>query len=231
VINTTLAQLALRNRLLGLSIASTGSATLVATTTGYTRAAGSFLTDLFAPSMEITPTGFPENPVDVLIGVTATTLTTANAHAAAVSGAARTIAAKLPVGRAFENIVFSPTTGRPWIEEDFVPNGSALRTFAGDGGQLEDRGLYVVKYYGLSNLPNVNPPAGAGISAIRRATDAIKALYSPGTRFTLSDATVLRIRSDVAPIAGQMIPLENGYSAVTITIPWSLRSRNAAVSV
>ena len=52
------ALLALRNRVLSVVTATTGSTTLVATTTGYTRATGSFVTEGFRIGMELAGTGF-----------------------------------------------------------------------------------------------------------------------------------------------------------------------------
>jgi hypothetical protein len=50
--------LALRGRVLTLSVATTGTTSLAATATGYTRAAGSFVTDGFKPGMEVLAAGF-----------------------------------------------------------------------------------------------------------------------------------------------------------------------------
>ena len=52
------ALLALRGRALTLSVATTGSTSLSATTTGYARAAGSFITDGLVVGAEITASGF-----------------------------------------------------------------------------------------------------------------------------------------------------------------------------
>jgi len=208
--------LALRNRALAVSVATTGSTSLSATATGYARAAGSFITDGFSVGMEITPAGFATNTVDVLTGVTATALTTKNARAVEAVAAGRTISVGFPAVRAFENVTLTPTSGRPYIEEDFVPATNSLLSFPASGGTVEETGLYVIKWYGLSDT---------GVSALRKSVDALKALFAPGTTLTAGSNTV-RVRGDTATQAGQIIPLAGGWSVLTLTIPWRAYSVN-----
>jgi hypothetical protein len=70
--------------------AETGDMTLVATTTGYTRADGSFVDDGFVVGMTITPTGFAANTVTTVTAVAALTLTT-SARAAEAGAAGRAL--------------------------------------------------------------------------------------------------------------------------------------------
>ena len=208
--------LALRTRALTAVAATTGTATLSATTTGYARASGSFVTDGFSVGMEITPTGFTTNTVDVLTGVTALTLTTANARSAEASAGSRSIVCGVPAIRAYENISLTPTPGRPYIEEEFVPATMTLVAGPASGGFLEETGLYVVKIFGVS---------GVGVSAIRKYAEAIKALFTPGTNIT-AGSNVVRVRGDTSTQTGQLIPLTSGWTAITITIPWRSYSTN-----
>lgn len=209
-------QLALRNRALSLTVCTTGSTSLSATTTGYARTAGSFVTDGFVIGQEITPTGFATNTVDVVKAVTALTLDTVTARAAEVAAGSRTIAVKLPALRAWENVDFTATTGRPYIEEDFAPGTHRIITAPMQGARAEQDGLYMLKLYGLSNV---------GISALRKTADAILALYTPGTVLT-SGSTSVYVRGDPAPVAAQILPQGNGWSVLPLSIYWRARSVN-----
>jgi hypothetical protein len=206
---------ALRTQLLTLSVCTTGSATLSATATGYARTTGSFLTDGFAVGMEITPTGFAANTVAVLTGVTALTLTTA-ARAVEVAAAGRTIACLLPAGRAWENVAYTPTTNRPWVEEDYLP-GPAQQIPLGSLGDVETLPQYVVKVYGVP---------GTGLAALHRYGDAILNLFPPRTALTLSTGDVLRVRINPAPYRGQLVQDTAGFAVTVVTIPCAVRSAN-----
>lgn len=217
MISHTAALIALRTQALTLSVATTGSTTLTATTTGYLRAdGGSFLTDGFAVGMEITPSGFASNPVDVLTGVTATTLTTRTARASETSGSGRTIAVGLPALRAWENVDFTPTAGRWYVDEDYLPGPVEQQTFGGVGGEIETLPQYVLKLYGSANT---------GATALYKVADALLALFAPKRTLTLSTGDTVAVRTSPAPYRGQLLPSDTGWSLVTVTIP--LRSRSA----
>lgn len=215
MLNHTLAVLALRAHLATLSIASTGATNLVATTTGYTRPAGSFITDGFAKGMEITPTAFASNPVDTLTSVAALELKTTNARSAEALAGGRTIAAKLPVIQAWENIEATPLTARWYLEEEYLPGPSNL---LGTSRFLECFPTYIVKLYGLSNT---------GITALYRGADAVLALFPPRQAFTLSTGDVLRVRTNPAPSRGQLIPLAAGRAAIVVTVPLRAETANS----
>jgi len=219
MVDITSAQLALRARALTLSVCTTGSTSLARTTTGYTRAAGSFVTDGFAVGMELLEAGFPTNAYRVVTNVAAGTLTVAGTLTASGAAGSRSLTVGLPEGRAWDNAVFTPIAGRPYLEEDMVPATSSLVTFRSQGsGSVEETGLYLFRWYGLP---------GTGLSALRKSVGALKALFAPGQGFTLSDGSVVRVRVDIGPYAGKIIPLEGGgWSVCTLTIPWSARSTN-----
>lgn len=209
--------LALRTQALTLSVVTTGSATLAATTTGYTRSSGSFLTDGFATGMEITPTGFTSNPVDIVTNVTAGVLSVKTARTAESAAAGKTIAVGLPALRAWENLDFTPTAGRWFVEEDYLP-GPAAQITLGRYGQIETLPQYVLKLYGMSNT---------GPGALYRAADALLTLFAPRTEFTCSTGDVVMVRTNPAPYRGQLIPAEAGWSAVVVTIPCLVRAANS----
>ena len=72
----SLVHLALRARAEGLVVCTTGVMALAATTSGYTRASGSFVADGFAIGQEIVPASFATNTPRVVKAVSALTLTT-----------------------------------------------------------------------------------------------------------------------------------------------------------
>lgn len=190
---------------------------LAATATGYTRTAGSFLTDGFAPGMEVTPAGFAANPVSVITAVNATTLTVKDARAVEAVATGRSLSVALPVGRAWENRAYDPTTGSPWIEEDYLP-GPMRQTTIGPRGTLEATPQYVVKVYGS---------AGTGVGGLYGYADALLTLFAPRTSMTLTNGDVLRVRTDPAPYRSQLQQVEPGWAAVVVTIPLRLETANA----
>ena len=217
MINQIEAHLALRNRLLGLTVATTGSTTLTATRTGYTRAAGSFVTDGFYPGMEVTPSGFTTNTVDIITRVEATTLTTKNIHPAEASGGSRTLAVTLPALRSWENVAFEPVEGRPFIEEEFIPGTSELIAMPFAGGVTEETGLYVVRWYGLPEYD---------MTAMRKSVNEVLELFTPGTQVT-SGSTTLRVRGDIGPQASRIDKTGDGWVVVTIEVPFIAHAINA----
>jgi hypothetical protein len=225
VLDHTSSQLALRGRVLTLSVATTGTTSLAATATGYTRAAGSFVTDGFKPGMEVLAAGFAtsgNNGYKILTAVAAGTLTVSSSTTMSTeaAGGNESIVCGLPETRAWENVTTTPVPGRWYIEEDYVPATQQLITMPANSGTVEERGLYTLKLYGLS---------GYGVSSIRKAADAVLALFAPGTTVTAA-SDVVRVRTDVAPWAGQLLPLEGGWTVVTITVPFAARTTNTVAA-
>lgn len=227
-------QMALRNRALGLVIATTGAATLAATATGFTRDAGSFLDDGFVPGMEICSAGWnssANNGTGVVSGVTDLALTVSMFAIATVAGVqtitrpatvveaadvGRTIVAGLPSQRAWENKELIPGATIPYVEEDFIPATHRIVTAPADGGLVEETGLYVLKWYGVPNI---------GIAALRKSSFALAKLYAPGTNLA-AGTDVVTMRGDTAVQSGQILQLSTGWAALVLTVPWRARSRN-----
>jgi hypothetical protein len=241
MIDQAAAHLALRNRASGLVVATTGTTSLSVTSSGIARTTGSFATDRFAVGMDVTPAGFGvagnnhtalvTSVTPLLLGVQLFTVTPhpGNGNAtvsypsltpeAAASG--RSVIAGLPSRRAYELVDFQIAAGIPYLDEDFVPAGGRQYTGPLVGGDIEETGLYVLKWYGTS---------GAGITALRRSVDALKARYAPGTPIT-SGADEVRIRTDLIPFAGQVLPNQDGGLALlTLTIPWRAHSQNVLIA-
>lgn len=227
MIDQTAATLALRNRALAVSVATTGVASIAASSTGYARTTGSFVTDGFVVGLEILASGFAlsaNNGYKIITQVSAlsmkvSSLTTMATEAA---GGNETLAASLPEGRAFDNIAFEPVSGRPYLEEDFIPATTALRGQK-NGGLVIETGLYVLKLYGL---------ADTGVSAIRKTMDALKALFAPATTITAGSHT-LHVGGNpnggaeqLGAYAGQILPQGDGRSLCVLTVPWYALSNN-----
>jgi hypothetical protein len=211
-----IAQLALQERLQTVEVATTGSTTLSATATGYARSAGSFVTDEFAAGMEVTPTGFTQTSIGVVTRVEVLNLTIAGGRTVESAGAGRTIAAKLPLLRGWENIKLEPVSGRPYISADYVPATTQLLTTRSPG-VVEETGLYVVRWYGLANV---------GLLGLTRCAQAVLALFPPGNTLSLSDGSALRWRENPGPFRGLARADAPGWAVVTVTVPWRLYTTN-----
>ena len=213
-------QLALRNRAKTLTVCTTGSITMAATATGYTRAdGGSFVTDGLKAGMEVTPVGFTANPVDVITSVTAGAVTVATARAVQSSASGKTLKVVLPAARAWENDKFDPVPGHVYLEEDFVPGTHQLVTFPASQGRAEETGLYILKWYGLADY---------GTAALLKQADAVRALFTPGVTLSAGSNT-LRMQPNTAVSVSQILPVTGGWAVIVITIPWLARSRNTVV--
>jgi hypothetical protein len=210
VIDHTMLQLALRAKLLTLSVATTGSTSLSATPTGYARTTGNFYTDGFWPGFEIVTAGFASNGTRVITQVTPTTITVAGSLTPEVAAAGRTLSVGLPSNRAWENVTYVPVTGVPYIEEQYIP-GPAAMVNDGYAGLLELRPMY---------SPRVYVPLDTGISADGRYADAITRLFLPGTTLPLATGDQFVVRGDAAPMRGHRAPSATpGWSCIPITIP------------
>jgi hypothetical protein len=217
MINHVDLHLALRTRLLDVVVCTTGSATIAATPSGFSRTSGSFLTDGFRVGMEIQPFGFTTAEPAVVSAVTATMLTVTGTRVPQGAASGRRVDAVLPSRRAWENMEFRPEPGWPYLEEDFVPGTSELRSASANGGLLEDTGLYVLRCVGLQ---------GTGSLAIRAMVAAMQARYAPGLALLVA-AGAAYVRGDVAPTSSAIRRLDGGWAVCTLTVPWRAYARNA----
>lgn len=208
-------QLALRAKLATLTVATTGTMTLAATTSGYTRATGSFLTDGFAVGMEVTPAGFSSTTPRVITAVSALSMTVNATLTAQTAAGGRSLTVGLPSNRAWENVAFQPTAGVPWVREEFIPGPTAQVTI-GPGGDLEATPMYAV---------HVNVKDDTGLTA-KRYVQALRVLFAPRTQIPLSTGDTLRVRADTGPYAGQLLQSQPGFAVQPLTIPLRLRSPN-----
>lgn len=209
---------ALRTRLRTLSVCTTGSVTLAATATGYSRASGSFLTDGFRVGMELVPTGFSDSAAKTIRAVSALAITTEPAPTATnVAASGRTLAVGLPASVAYENVAHTPPdTPAPWVGEQYLP-GPMARITMGPSGLLEVLPLYIVTVY-------------TAIAIDTAALDAYLAAllnhFAPGTPIPLDSGDFFTVRGDPAPFQGQV--LSDGTGArVACTIPLRHRTTNS----
>jgi hypothetical protein len=211
-------QLALRQKLLTLEVATTGSISIEATATGYTRATGSFITDGFAVGMEVVGTGFSDADNNEAKTITAVTALTMDADGCAVEAAgSRTLSVALPEIRLWENIPATPIMDRPYVTEQYLP-GPTLKETLGTFAELELRPMYVVTIHAVANR---------GLAAAAKYADAILELFAPGTAMTATNGDTLRVRNDVGPYRGQLLQESPGWAFVPVNIPLRVRSTNS----
>lgn len=211
-------RLALRKHLLTLSVCTTGSTTLAATATGYSRAAGSFLDDGFAVGMEVTPDGFTQESTGVITGLTALTMEILGGRTAEASGSGRTLSVGLPESRAWENVDHEPTAGVPYVQEDYAP-GAARQVGLDPASETEVRITYA---------PKIHVPEDTGPGAADAYADAILALFPPGLGLSVDEGT-LRVTGRPAPWRGQAVRSKPGFVTVPVNIPLMIRSVMAIV--
>jgi hypothetical protein len=223
-------QKALRVKALTLAVCTTGSTTLASTTTGYTRSAGSFVTDGFKVGMEVTASGFSSNNgTGVISAVGALSMsvtgydvdtdgTVASRTFTAESAAAgRTIVVNMPALRAWENIKFVPHAEKPYVREQYLP-GPTTQITLGATAQLEGLVTYVLQVFVPSNV---------GIGAASEYADALLTHFAPGTAITLSSGDYFAVRRDVAPFRGQLLQADSLHAVIPVTVPLRLRTTNS----
>lgn len=216
---STNVDLAFRARLATLTVCTTGSTTLAATSAGYTRSSGSFVDDGFAAGMEVTQTGFGSQGPALIEEVTATLLRIRGGRTAAQAASGRTLRVGLPSLVSYENgPVFEPVQGRSYLELQLVEQPPELLSFPANGGTSEERGLYVVRWYSV---------AGYGRTGIGRCVDAVKALFTSGTTFAAPDGSTVRVRGDAGPSASQLQNRPAGFALIAVSIPWRRYVANA----
>lgn len=219
MLDIALARGAFRTRAAQLVVATTGLATLSATSTGYARTAGSFIADGFVVGQDLTPTGFTQTTVGVISGVSALALTIDGGRTVQTAGANRSLVSGLPTLRVLQNVPFTRIAGRPFVVEGFPLGGASVQTIPGRTGRLQQDGLSVWTWYGI---------AGVGTSAIDKGVAALMARFAPYTRLTLSDGTNVDMRGDASPTASDLVA-EDGWIRSTITLPWRASTRNAVL--
>lgn len=215
---------AVRAQLLTLAVCSSSTGNLSATSTGYARGAGSFVTDGFLVGQEVAASGFTNsnnNGVGVITNVTALALTVTKTPATTTeaSGGGRALSVGLPAAIRYENVTRGKKSVQDQltVEEAYLPGPMTLAT-VGPSGTVIGRPTYVVKYY---------LPQNGGIACARSYTKATLALFPMGQPFNLSNGDTVRVRGDTGPSADQLRPDDPGWVVLTLTIPLRIYSINA----
>jgi hypothetical protein len=204
---------AIRERLKSLTVATTGEAPISATSTGYLRTTGSFIEDNFLVGAEVTPIGFAVSTPGIITEVTHTTLTIEGGRTPEVSDV-RILKIGLPAGRAWENMSFTPTDLRWYVDEDYIP-GPVNQVTLGSDGELDSEPVYVIRLHGL---------ARRGVAALYRVTDAILRLFLPNSHMLVSDGSYLYVKNSPAPFRGQLFSEGSSHAVIVITIPMWVRT-------
>lgn len=219
MISKRAARIGLQTRVLGTVIATTGSTTLAATATGYTRASGSFLDDGFLIGMEATPAGFAANGRSVIRDVSASEIVIAGARAVEVASGSRSLTAYLPARRAHDSTL-DPIAGQSSLRTEFVP--ATLETISmapNNGNALETFAFFVTLY----------APTDAGPDLFDVTLDAVLARLSSGTIID-AGAHTLSVMWKPGPHRGQVLPHSiAGMSYAQAVISLSAQSRTAVL--
>ena len=215
-------QLAYRAKLATLSVCTTGSTSLGATGTTFTRAGGSFLTDGFYVGMEVKGTGFGalNNAAANVVDVAALTLTVNRTLVTEVASAGRTLSVGLPSKVAYENDDFADDDlepGEPFFEEEFLP-GPTMQLTAGDGGTIKAEPTLIL---------SISVPKGTGVGASNGYRKALLSLFAPKVVMTLTNGDFLRVRTDPGPWAEQLLQLRPGWATTPVNIPLRLYTINS----
>lgn len=205
------------------ALADTGFVALGTTTSAYTRASGSFITDGFEPGMEVTASGWSggdsgNNGTSTVVEVQALTLTVNRALTATTAGGFCNLTVGIPAHAADENVEFDPPTGSPWIEEEFVSGPQRVLTAPASSGTIE--------YDPLVHL-HVHVPENTGPEAVESYADALLQVFRPNTAITLSDGKVVRVRTDAAVYRGPIRRNREGFSTVRVSVPLRMHYVNA----
>lgn len=234
MIDHSAALLAVRAKALTLSVVSTTDS-ISATTTGYVRASGSWLTDGYAVGQQVTASGFTasgNNGDKVVTAVSATTLTVLGVDVAAdgartiaaaadtevESAGSRTISVGLPTYAELTNSKIVPGPGVPWWREEYLPQ-PGTRTGIGANAMVE---------YPITYRITLFVPQDTGPLAALSYVDALETLFAPGTALTLA-ASSFRVRGDSTPFPGQLVPgvdTASGFLVASFTVPLLLRTAN-----
>lgn len=211
------ALLTLRSKLLEAEVCTTGETTLAATATGFTRDAGSFVTNKFKVGMEVVPAGFGANTVAIVKKVEALILTTWDTdRVVEVAAGSRELSVGIPLIRAWENTAKQRVAGRWYIKEEYLP-GVPLMYGLGPESAVEDIPSYVITIEGPENI---------GTLAIYALAHEILLTFPPILAMVCDSGDIVRVRTDPAPSRSQAIPSGEGTAQVVITIPLIADTRN-----
>lgn len=202
------------------SIAVSTGNNVIATSTGYSKSSGAhFLNEGFAVGMQVNVTGFatPSNDgIKLVTAVSQTALTVEGGAIAEGPSGSRTIRAIIPTLQVYENINATPIEGRPWITERWLGGPSTLITTTRDGF-IENTPQYQIVLF---------TPSGLGMECAAAYADGILHHFRPGSAITDAGGNVARVRGDTGPFRAALTLDTPGWSALSLTIPLRVESRN-----
>ena len=214
--------LAFRARIANLIVAQTsGEHNLSSLVDGYERGSGSFLADGFHVGMEVTVSGFTNHQPAVIREVTAGRIKTFTAVAAQSAASGRSMRVTFPSRVGWENTLVQPLLHRHFAEVDNVGQPSVYLAGPAANGRREDRGVYVVRWYGVANT---------GARGLRLCVDALAALFTVGTSFATAAGSIVRVRGDAGPSISQAQNRPAGFALLTLSIPWRRYAANAVLA-
>lgn len=208
--------LAMRANLLTAVAAETGVMTLAATVDGYTRTAGSFITDGFCAGMEVVPDGFADNTVANIESVTALKITIDAARPAESEAGSRSLTVGMPVLRAWENVENQRIAGRWYLREEYIP-GAGEVIGVGPTSKVEYIPLYILHVEGLADVD---------VTALFRVVQSILDAFPPMLAIVLDNNDIVRVRTMPAPYASQILSRNTGAPESVVTIPLVARTSN-----
>ncbi len=155
------ARAALRESALTFLAANTGLTTLGCTTAGFTRSAGSFLTDGFRPGHEVVSAGFAgaASGTFVLKSVTDLLMEAENPTGLTTQAAAggRQITCPWLARAAWENWPFDMDPARPYVREKLVPQ-EQTRTSIGPNARVQVGGTWMLDFFFPANVKGTVGP-------------------------------------------------------------------------
>ncbi len=147
---------------------------IAATSTGYSRAAGSFVTDGFRVGDTVQPDGFADTTPSIVLAVSDGVLVVDRTVTPEAAGAAVSIAVVLPERRRFEGQPFVRPKDKPWLRALLRPASAPLVAF-GTGGILRHQGSLIVEL--------VEPvDSGRGLARLERLAAGLRERFTPGLR-------------------------------------------------
>lgn len=215
-----LAHLKFRERAETLEVCATSGVNISVTKYTYVRASGSWITEGYQPGHEIQPAGFTNalnNERAIVLQVEALTLTVREERIIEAAASGRTITVGLPEDLADENVEFDPNASFPYLKEDYVRGPQQMVSAPYNGGVMEERGIYALNWHFLPGFDSF---------VIHACVDALLALFSPGSVIG-SGANAVMVTGDPGPSATQPEPDGEGWTVVSIDIPWLALTTNA----
>lgn len=229
-------QLACRDRLNTLVVCTTGAIALSVTPDSYVREEGSFIEEGFEIGMELNAGGFEEADNNGVSAIEAVTDLEIKVDRTLVAEDSRETMGTLPWGAPWlwsgvqidkvltvglpslevPNRDFTPATGRPYFDEQYVDGPAALKSMP--LGRIQGEPMY---------MPRVNVPSNTGIRAAHKYKKAILELFPPGLVIVLPSGATVKVSGDPAPFGGQLLNGKPGFAGNLVTVPLHAQAYNS----